>query len=363
MAKNLRDNGFSSSWGRNSGGSGLTGKLRGSLKRTPTGYVAGSLGGNLTRYGYPNSAEGFQGITSTSGLTGPNSGSTGGGRGRSSGKLGNNDAYNALLAAYKKNQYDDYLNQKKGAAQAAYDKGMGMLNDAYGAYMAALAENLDSTKGQLLDAYNRSKKSIQDDAAASLKQAYINKMLSAKNIDQQMSAQGLSGGATETTRASMANNYGNARNEINTTQNRNLSELEGNYNDNLAQALQAYNQAVASAQLQKAQQAIELENALANNEIAALDDYYSLMGDTTDNYAGSLDSLLLNMNDFTFDPTQATNTVNAPEVMQANTQDSRTYNNLLQALLQSMGQKNGNGALNTVLQNNYLKQILSQLGR
>ena len=290
-------------------------------------------------------------------------GSGGGGR-SSRGKMGNNDAYKALLAAYKKNQYDDYLNQKKGAAQAAYDKGMGMLNDAYGAYMAALAENLDSTKGQLLDAYNRSKKSIQDDAAASLKQAYINKMLSAKNIDQQMSAQGLSGGATETTRASMANNYGNARNEINTTQNRNLSELEGNYNDNLAQALQAYNQAVASAQLQKAQQAIELENALANNEIAALDDYYSLMGDTTDNYAGSLDSLLLNMNDFTFDPTQATNAVNAPEVLQANTLDNRTNNNFLQALQAIMGQsKNGNQALTNSLQNNYLKQMLTQLLR
>lgn len=320
---------------------------------------------NARDRGFPSSMSSSAGLTMSklgSGLNlGGSTGSTGGGR-SSRGKLGNSDAYNALLAAYKKNQYDDYLNQKKGAAQAAYDKGMGMLNDAYGAYMAALAENLDSTKGQLLDAYNRSKKSIQDDAAASLKQAYINKMLSAKNIDQQMSAQGLSGGATETTRASMANNYGNARNEINTTQNRNLSELEGNYNDNLAQALQAYNQAVASAQLQKAQQAIELENALANNEIAALDDYYSLMGDTTDNYAGSLDSLLLNMNDFTFDPTQATNTVSAPEVLQANTQAGRTNNNFLQALQAIMGQsKNGNKALTNSLQNNYLAQILAQL--
>ena len=71
----------------------------------------------------------------------------------------------------------------------------------------------------------------------------------------------------------MANNYGNARNEINTTTNDNLSALEGEYNDNVAQALQAYNSAVANAQLQKAQQAIQLRNALANNEIAALQDY------------------------------------------------------------------------------------------
>lgn len=316
---------------------------------------------NATNRGFPSSMSGSQGLTmSKINPASTNLGGSGssGGSGRR-GKLGGNDAYNALLAAYKKKQYDDYLAQKKGAAQAAYDKGMGMLNDAYGAYMAALAENLDSTKGQLADAYNRSKKSIAQDATQSLKQAYINKRLSEKNLDQQMAAQGLSGGATETTRASMANNYGNARNDINTTKANNLSELEGNYNDNIAQALQAYNQAVASAQLQKAQQAIELENALANNEIAALDDYYSLMGDTTDDYMGSLDGLLLNMQGLQFDPTQVSNAVSAPEILQANTQTGRTNNNFLQALQAIMGQakKTGNGAL----QNNYLAQILSQL--
>lgn len=317
---------------------------------------------NARDRGFPSSMSSSAGLTMSKIGSTPNLGGSGSSGGRSRGKLGNNDAYNALLAAYKKKQYDDYLNQKKGAAQAAYDKGMGMLNDAYGAYMAALAENLDSTKGQLADAYNRSKKSIAQDATQSLKQAYINKRLSEKNLDQQMAAQGLSGGATETTRASMANNYGNARNDINTTKANNLSELEGNYNDNIAQALQAYNQAVASAQLQKAQQAIELENALANNEIAALDDYYSLMGDTTDDYMGSLDGLLMNMQDFSFDPTQVTNAVNAPEVMQANTQAGRTNNNFLQALQAIMGQaKNGNSALTNSLQNNYLAQILAQL--
>lgn len=313
--------------------------------------------------GFPSSMSGGQGLTMSKinpapTNTGGSSGSSYGSRSR--GKSTNNDAYNALLAAYKNSQYDDYYNKKKGAAQAAYDKGMGMLNDAYGAYMAALAENLDSTKGQLLDAYNRSKKNIQDDAAESLKQAYINKMQSARNIDQEMSAQGLSGGASESTRASMANNYGNARNEINTTQNRNLSTLEGDYNDNLASALQAYNQAVASAQLQKAQQAIELEQALANNEIAALDDYYSLMGDTTDNFNGSLDQLLVNMNGLEFDPTRVTNAYNAPEVIQANTQADRTNNNILKALQEIMAQGNGNKNISSLLNNSYLMQLLSQ---
>ena len=221
---------------------------------------------------------------------------------------------------------------KNQMAKDAYDRGMAALNAAYGAYMSALDENLGSTKGALLDAYKRSKKSIMDDSRSSLKQAYINKVLSEKNLAQQMSAQGLSGGATETTRASMSNNYGNARNNINTTTNNNLSSLEGEYNQNLADAMQAYNMAVANAQLQKAQQVMALEEALANNQIAALDDFGSLMAGDNEQYLAALQGAIDNSGNFEMTPTEAINKVKAPDILQHDNTADRTYSNLMAAL-------------------------------
>lgn len=300
---------------------------------------------NLRDKGYPNEYQTkpiIDNSTDTNGLNGSKTKKT----------------YDALMAAYKGNGLYD---QKNLLAQQAYEKNMAALNEAYGAYMAALADNLNSTKGTLRDSYDRSKKSIQQDAANSLKQAYINKMMSEKNIDQRMAAQGLSGGATETTRASMANNYGNARNEINTTTNNNLSQLEGQYNENLANAMSAYNQAVAQAQLQKAQQMMQLEDALMQNKISALDDFYDLMGDTTGDYENSL-AMVLNNKDMEFDPIEASNAVKAMELYQNNPADDRTFANLMAALQAIMAQQgNGNVALANPMQNNYMAAILNQL--
>ena len=229
------------------------------------------------------------------------------------------DAYNALLAAYagRQNDYDEYLRQMREAAQNAYDRGMNALNSAYDNQMSSLSDNLKETNSQLENQYNRSRNSINQDAESSLRQAYINKMLSQKNLGQQMSAQGLTGGATETTLASMLNNYNNARNNINTTTNNNLYNLEGNYSDNLSQARQAYNSAVASANLARAQQAMSLENALANNQISALGDYQSLLQRDNQNYLDLLKAAIANGASFSYDPTQANNTFRAVNVQQA----------------------------------------------
>ena len=286
-----------------------------------------STGGSLTSRGFPSTTDYSKSTTQTpvnfrSGL-----GTGGGGGGKSSALKSLTDLSQFIPG---NNVYD----LKKQMAQDAYNRGMAALNAAYGEYMSALSGNLDSTKGALLDSYNRSKKSIMDDSKSSLKQAYINKRLSEKNLDQQMSAQGLSGGATETTRASMSNNYGNARNEINTTTNNNLSNLEGEYNQNLADAMQAYNMAVANAQLQKAQQVMALEEALANNQIAALDDFGSLMAGDQESYLQALQSALDNRGTAEFNPTSANN---APKSYEYNQQDnipidSRTSGNLEAAL-------------------------------
>lgn len=217
-------------------------------------------------------------------------------------------AYRKLLEAYKgrENEYQNYLNQMNEVAQGAYDRGMSSLNDSYQTMMdllsgsyntqrSTLEENLNRAKNNLLNTYNNSRGNLSRDAESSLKQAYLSNMLQKRDIAQKLSAMGLNGGMTESTLAGLANNYGNARNDINkalatnlanleTNYNSNLSDLEGNYSSSLADALAAYNSAQANANAQKLAQIIELENALANNKMNAYSNYQNLLSDYNSNY-------------------------------------------------------------------------------
>lgn len=338
---------------------------------------------NLTQRGYPSSRDPMVGATGSKLTTAAPGGgygvrsigdSSGGGGGYGGyendgyggGYDGGNglDALSALLAAYQTN-YNNYLAEMRAAAKQAYDRSMASLNDAYNSQMTSLKDNMNSSKGQLLDSYNRSKKSINNDSETSLRQAYINKMLSERNLGQMMSAQGLSGGATETSMANMLNNYGNARNAINTTTNKNLSDLEGNYNDSIAQVMQAYNSAVANANAQKTQQIMALENALASNEMSAMSDYQSLMQSQNRDYLDLLKTAIAHGSSFNYTPSQANNDVKAANVIQASQPMGSTNYAALQAI-QNAQQAPG-AAISLVnsptAQNNYLAAILSQLAR
>ena len=345
------------------------------------GILSAGSGTNMTQRAYPSSTEGYNTnvsiaprvvdnrspgfnpdyvarVNNKSSVAGARTGGSSSGSANSTA-----DAYNALLAAYRANDYSDYYNQMKAAAQAAYDRGMGALNDAYNAQLSSLSSNLADTKNQLANQYNYSRGNINNDAADSLRQAYINRMNSQRNLGQQMSAQGLTGGATETTMANMLNNYGNARNNIQTTANRSLADLEQNYNSNLSQAMQAYNSAVANANLQKAQQAIALENALANNQISALGDYQSLMQRENQNYLDLLKTAIANGANFTYTPTEANNAVNAVAVQQASMPTTNTNYEAVQSLMNAYN-NGGGGAValtNPYTSQNSLAQILAQL--
>lgn len=164
--------------------------------------------------------------------------------------------------------YLDYMNQlqeqQRQAADATYNSNVAAMNNAYEQRSGLLKNNLDSTLKNLQTDYDASKASINNDAEKSSREAYINNMLSKKNLAQNMAAQGLSGGASETTMAGMENNYGNARNEIATTANENLGNLLDLYNKNRNSAQQAYNDQLAADALQKAQYMTQFENDRQN---------------------------------------------------------------------------------------------------
>ena len=120
-------------------------------------------------------------------------------------------------------------------------------------------------------------------------------MLNRKNLQQSLTAQGLNGGASETTQASMLNNYGTARNEIETQQAKSLAELLRTYNDNISSAQNAWSSQMASLELQKMQQLQAAENALNNMQTAALGNI-----STDSSYLTALQSLMNAQNDFDF---------------------------------------------------------------
>ena len=221
-------------------------------------------------------------------------------------------AYLDLLNGLKGKQSSgviSYYDAGNSAAQDAYNRNMEALNVAYDKKVSALKDNYNSTVESLNRQNDASKAEVNTDADRALREAYINKMLSARNLTQQMTAQGLSGGATETTLASMQNNYGNSRNGIETTRADNLTKLYNTLQDNLAAALQAYNTQRANADDMKFQYQMQIENALSN---ALAENYMaqmSAMSGIDESYNSLLQQLIANQGAYTYDNAQANNVV------------------------------------------------------
>lgn len=153
---------------------------------------------------------------------------------------------------------------KRKAAQEAYDRGLAALTSAYTQNKGNLESNYNSALGVLQDSYNQGTGNVNQQADKSQQQAYINYMLTMRDMPQLLAAQGVNGGAAESTLAGLKNNYGNARNEIDTGRNNSLAELLTQLNANKASAQQSYNNSLSDLENRRMSYQMELENALAN---------------------------------------------------------------------------------------------------
>lgn len=154
--------------------------------------------------------------------------------------------------------------RKREAAQAAYDKNVAAMNNAYNSQLNSLKSNQESTLGVLQSNYDQGVAGVNKQADAANQQAYINYMMSKRDLPQQLTAQGISGGAAESTMAGLYNNYGNSRNTIDSGRNDSLADLLAGYNSDKATAQQNYNSALSNLEAQKASQQMQLEQNLAN---------------------------------------------------------------------------------------------------
>lgn len=230
--------------------------------------------------------------------------------------------YYSLLAAQ--------LAAQKAAAQESYNRNMSRIADAYGSAAGSLRGNYDSTVDRLNAARDKSMGDVKGDAEKSLQEAYINNMLSKKNLNQRLSAMGYNGGATESTMASLSNNYGNSRTDINETLNRNIADLEQTYGDNLASALQSYNTAMANLNMQRMQLENQAEQALSNAMTGSMSGIGSLLS-MDQSYLSALNNALANQGAYTYDPTAATNAFVAGQAQQAANANAGTNYAKLQA--------------------------------
>jgi len=277
------------------GGTGNAPLVSTNSQKKTGNYTSVNKNGNLT---YTVGAGGTQTPTNTS-KTPVSSGSDSdyvdydsdgeggyGSRGSSGGGGGEGGAY---AEAYG-NEGMDYMSMlmymmamQKQAAEEAYIKSKANLDTAYGNTYKSLQDNLNSALGRMEENYKYGEGIQRDDANKSLQQAYINYMMNRRNLGQNLAASGISGGATESSLANMYNNYGNSRNNINTTLAQNLRDLQNTYQNNVASANQAYNSQWADA------------NRAYNEYLNGLEQM--LAGWQQSNYSGSNLSSLANFAD------------------------------------------------------------------
>ena len=149
---------------------------------------------------------------------------TGGGSSGSGGsKKGTGSGTSASAVDY--GQYIDYeaiaraqaeaeaarLAALRQAANEAYERNMSRIESSYNNAAGNLRSNYDSTVDRLNAARDKSLGEVNADAEKSLQEAYINNMLTRKNLNQRLAAMGYNGGATETTMGSLENQYGASR--------------------------------------------------------------------------------------------------------------------------------------------------------
>ena len=253
--------------------------------------------------------------------------------------------------------YAELQAQAQARANAAYERNMERIASAYGNAAGSLRSNYDSTVGRLNAARDKSMGDVRSDAEDSLRQAYINNMMTRKNLNQRLSAMGMNGGATETTMSSLENQYGKSRSGINETLNKNISDLDMTYGDNLASALQSYNSAKANLDLQRMQLEMQAENARQNAESSSMSAYMNIDG----GYMSALQAALANQANYQYDPTKATNDFIAGQAQQAS---SATEGNAYAKWVAQQLLAGGNSASdvnNYLLSKGYSQQTLQDI--
>ena len=179
-------------------------------------------------------------------------GSTGGGYGGYTGGYGSSGgSYNSGYDSGYQTQMagiQDYINSMMAAYQQAYEAQLSAIREAQAAQERARREALGYAQG-----------SVNQNSDEALRQAYIQARKAQRDMPQQLAAQGISGGLSESTAASLQNQYGENRNELEQARQQALAQLASEYASGAATDASGYNMQIANILGQQAQQNAALQ--------------------------------------------------------------------------------------------------------
>ena len=142
----------------------------------------------------------------------------------------------------------DYISSMMAAYQQAYEAQLSAIREAQAAQERARREALGYAQG-----------SVNQNSDEALRQAYIQARKAQRDMPQQLAAQGISGGLSESTAASLQNQYGENRNELEQARQQALAQLASEYASGAATDASGYNMQIANILGQQAQQNAALQ--------------------------------------------------------------------------------------------------------
>lgn len=200
-----------------------------------------------------------------------------GGGGTGGGTVSSAPAATPAVSQPQDTYMQNYINQMQAAIQSAQKqaeeaqrRAEEQMKAAQEAQRKAREEAYNRSAAQQKADYEYGQGNLNAATDSALQQAYINNMMQRRNLGQLLSAQGLNGGASESTTAGMLNNYSNSRNALETERQNQLASLMNTYQNNMAQ----------------------LENQRASGDAADLSQYQTNLSNLTANNANQLISLM-----------------------------------------------------------------------
>ena len=116
-------------------------------------------------------------------------------------------------------------------------------------------------------------------------------MMSEKNLEQRLNAQGLTGGAAESVIAGLLNNYGSARNSIENQRLSDLADLLNVYQNNTQSARQKYTDALNDVINRNYGYERQIQDDLTKGVIGTYDDFYGALNSGYNTYANAMQGL------------------------------------------------------------------------
>ena len=136
--------------------------------------------------------------------------------------------------------------------------------DNYANRIAQAKKNRLEDEAAVTNRYNTSVSQLGKSRDKAMREAYITREQSKRDVPTMLAQQGITGGATETTLSNLYRNYMNARNAANESYDTNKVTLDNEYQTNMLKLRDSYDDTIANLEDKKNAADIEYQQYLAN---------------------------------------------------------------------------------------------------